>query len=95
MMQLIQWNWFLDQGVLRFAGDRLQIDYGRYAAAVESLLREVLALQRQGDRAAANAFVERWTAWRADLHERIAQRMRDTETARFTLITYETLDGPT
>jgi hypothetical protein len=92
-MQLIQWNWFMDRGLLRFADGRLQINYARYPAAVESLLREVLALQRSGDRDAAEAFVTRWTTWRADLHEVIAARMRATERYRFNLVTYEALDG--
>jgi len=92
-MQLIQWNWFMDRGALRFENGRLRIDYRRYPEAVTSLLREVLALQRAGDRARANAFVERWTEWRPDLHEVVAQRMRESERNRFTIVTYEALDG--
>ncbi len=93
-MQLIQWNWFLDRGVLRYDDGRMQIDYARYPAAVESLLREVLALQRAGDRARANAFVERWTRWDDDLHGVVARNIRENQRARFTLVTYEALDGP-
>ncbi|MGE0532726.1 MAG: NUDIX hydrolase [Hyphomonadaceae bacterium] len=92
-MQLIQWNWFMERGALRFEDSRLRIDYRRYPEAVTSLLREVLAIQRAGDRNAANAFVERWTTWRPDLHEVIAQRMRESERTRFTIVTYEALDG--
>jgi len=92
-MQLIQWNWFLDRGVLRFEDGRLRIDYRRYPDAVTSLLREVLTIQRNGDRAAANAFVDRWTRWDPALHEIIAQRMRESERTRYTLVTYEALDG--
>ena len=93
-MQLIQWNWFLEHGALAFENGRLRIDYRRYPEAVTSLLREVLAIQRAGDRDAANAFVERWTTWRPELHELIAQRMRDSERTRFSLVTYEALDRP-
>lgn len=93
-MQLMQWNWFMDRGALRFEDGRLRIDYRRYPEAVTSLLREVLALQRAGDRVRANAFVDRWTEWRSDLHEVIAQLMRESERTRFTLVTYEALDGP-
>ncbi|HVK79177.1 MAG TPA: NUDIX hydrolase, partial [Verrucomicrobiae bacterium] len=92
-MQLIQWNWFMEHGVLRFEDGRLRIDYRRYPEAVTSLLREVLALQRAGDRNAADAFVTRWTTWRPELHEVIAARMRDSERTRFTLVTYESIDG--
>jgi len=91
-MQLMQWNWFLDKGALSFENGRLRIHYDRYPAAVESLLREVLAIQRNGDRTAANAFVTRWTQWRPDLHEVIAQRMRQSERTRFSLVTYAALD---
>lgn len=93
-MQLIQWNWFMEHGALRFEDGRLRIDYRRYPEAVTSLLREVLAIQRNGDRAAANAFVDRWTTWRPELHEVIAQRMRESERTRYSLVTYEALDGP-
>ncbi|MBC7768673.1 MAG: NUDIX hydrolase [Phycisphaerales bacterium] len=92
-MQLIQWNWFMERGALRFEDGRLRIDYRRYPEAVTSLLREVLAIQRNGDRAAANAFVDRWTRWDPALHEVIAQRMRESERTRYTLVTYEALDG--
>ena len=91
-MQLMQWNWFLDKGALSFENGRLRIHYDRYSAAVESLLREVLAIQYNGDRNAANAFVTRWTQWRPNLHEAIAQRMRQAERTRFSLVTYAALD---
>lgn len=93
-MQLIQWNWFLERGVLRMEDGRLRIDYARYPAAVDGLLREVLAIQRAGDRARANTFVDRWTQWRPDLHDVIAQRMRESERTRFNLVTYEAIDEP-
>jgi len=93
MMQLMQWNWFLEHGVLSFADGRLTINYARYPAAVEALTREVLAIQRAGDRARADAFIERWGAWDANLHEVIAANMRASERTRFNLVTYEALDG--
>jgi hypothetical protein len=92
-MQLIQWNWFMEHGALSFQRGRLRINYGNYADAVTSLLREVLAIQRAGDRNAANAFVERWTQWRPETHEHIATLMRESERTRFSLVTYEALDG--
>lgn len=91
-MQLIQWNWFMEHGALRFENGRLRVDYRRYPEAVTSLLREVLAIQRAGDRARANAFVDQWTTWRPELHEVIATRMRESERTRFSIVTYEALD---
>ena len=90
-MQLIQWNWFLDRGLLTFEAGRLRIDYERYDEAVSTLLAAVLDLQARGDRAAANDFVARWTKWDEQLHGAVARRMRETETTRFALVRYEAL----
>jgi len=90
-MQLIQWNWFLDGGLLTAEGGRMRIRYERYDEAVSSLLAAVLELQAGGDRGAANQFVERWTRWDESVHGAVARRMRETETTRFTLVRYEAL----
>jgi len=91
IMQLIQWNWFLEHGVLSFDGERLTIHYERYPDAVRGLLAEVLELQRGGDRDSANAFVDEWTSWDEELHGVIAARMRDAAQHRFNLVRYEAL----
>ncbi len=91
-MQLIQWNWFLDKGLLRFEDGKLAIDYARYPEAVSSLLAAVLDLQYQGDRAATNQFVDAWTGWNEETHGAVAAAMRDAEGSRFRLVTYEALD---
>src|SRR5690606_18410497 len=62
-MQLMQQRWLFDAGVLRLEEGRLHIDYVRYPAAVLAMLTEVLRLQRAGDRAAAEAFIDRWARW--------------------------------
>lgn len=92
-MQLMQWNWFLDKGVLRFdpATSRLSIDYARYPAAVESLLREVLAMQDAGDPARTDAFVARWASWDENLHGKIAANIRKEQRYRYRLFTYGAL----
>ena len=90
-MQLIQWNWFLDRGLLTAEGGRLRIHYERYDEAVSTLLAAVLELQAAGDRDAANEFVERWTSWDESLHGAVARRMRESETTRFALVRYEAL----
>ena len=94
-MQLMQMNWFLDHGVLRFdpATARLSIDYGRYREAVTGLLREVLALQERGDNGAADAFITRWSRWDDALHGRIAANMRAQQRYRYRLFRYAVLDG--
>jgi len=62
-MQVMQQNWYLEHGVLRFEEGRLHIDYEAYRAAVEAMLTAVLQIQRAGDAAAAEAFITRWAIW--------------------------------
>lgn len=91
-MQLMQWNRFLQAGLLRFdAGSTtLSVDYDRYHAVVTDLLRDVLALQRAGDAAKARAFVDAHTTW-DERHEAIAAAMRGQERYRYRLVRYAAL----
>lgn len=93
-MQLMQWNWLLDQGALEWseAPGLLEIDYAAFPGAVRSMLAEVLALQRAGDPARARAFIERWSAWDPDRHGQVAARIRAAAPARYTLVRYAVLD---
>ena len=95
MMQLMQWNWFLDRGVLRFdaATGLLAIDYDRYHDAAHDLLKEVIALQENGDRGTAEAFITRWGRWTEDLHGRIAGNIRAQQRTRYRLFDYAALSG--
>ncbi|MGA9583277.1 MAG: hypothetical protein WBR13_15055 [Allosphingosinicella sp.] len=90
MMQLMQWNWFLDRKVLSFdpATAKLSIDYDRYHAAVAELLKQVIAIQEAGDAAAASAFVDRWGTWDEALHGRVAANIRAQQRYRFRLFEY-------
>ncbi len=92
LMQLVQFNWFLDKGLLTTTADGfLEIHDEKYAATVASLLEETIALQLGGDPAAAEAFFTRWTDWKPGLHEAIGKRMRDAQTTRFNLVRYAAL----
>ena len=93
VMQLLQFNWFVDRGLLRAdpATARLTIDYARYADAVNSLLKEVLRLQHSGDRAAVAMFFEKWTTWTPQLHDKLAERIRAAQGARFRIVRYGAL----
>jgi len=95
MMQLMQMNWFLDRKVLSFdpATARLSIDYDRYHAAVGDLLKQVIALQEGGDRAAAEAFITRWGGWDDGLHGRLAANIRAQQRYRFRLFDYAAVTG--
>ena len=93
MMQLMQWNWFLDRKVLSFdpATAKMSVDYGRYHEAVADLLKAVLALQVAGDKATAEAFIAKWGTWDEALHGRIATNIRAQQRYRFRLFNYAVL----
>ncbi len=92
-MQLMQWNFFLDKGLLRFDAKtgHLSVDYRRYHDVVRELLERVLAVQSAGDKAAAQKFVEQYTRWDEKLHDVTAQRIRDAQRYRYTLFRYAAL----
>ncbi|HEX6790630.1 MAG TPA: NUDIX hydrolase, partial [Candidatus Krumholzibacteria bacterium] len=95
-MELMQWNYFMDKGALSFDAKtaRLSVHQERFHDAVTAMLRDVLEIQAAGDAKAAEAYITKWTTWRDDLHERVAESMRSSEKYRFTCITYELLDAP-
>jgi hypothetical protein len=92
MMQLMQMNWFLDRGVLKFdsATAKLSIDYDKYHDAVRDLLRQVLAIQDDG--AGAAAFIDRWGTWDDNLHGRIAANIRAQQRTRYRLFDYAAVE---
>ena len=92
-MQLAQFNWFLDKGLIKADPPtaRLTIDYTKYPEAVASLLKEVLRLQHEGDKDAAAAFFAKWTTWTPELHEKLAARIRDAQGARWRIVRYAAL----
>jgi hypothetical protein len=92
-MQLLQFNWFLDKGLISADPKtaRLTIHYDRYVPAVTSLLTEVLKLQHQGDKAAVAAFFDKWTTWTPQLHEKLAERIRNAQGARYRIVKYAAL----
>jgi hypothetical protein len=90
-MQLMQFNYFLEQGLLEARPDGLHIHYAKYQDVVARLLREVLALQRAGDKAASDRFMEKYTRWDESLHGALAARMRAQQKYRYTLVTYGAL----
>jgi hypothetical protein len=92
-MQLMQWNWFLEHGLLSFDGGTrtLRIAHERYPEVVRSLLGEVLALQHEGDREKAERFIERWTSWSEELHGVVAGKIRGSARYRYVLVRYAAL----
>jgi hypothetical protein len=94
-MQLMQWNYFLENGLLSFDRDagRLRIDYGKYHDVVGSLLAKVLEIQYRGDKAAADKFIDQYATWDENLHGIVAKNIRDQQRYRFRIFRYSALDG--
>ena len=92
-MQLVQFNWFLEHGLLKADPKtaRLTVNYDKYLETVNGLLKEVITLQHTGDKAATVKFFERWSAWTPELHDTLAARIREAQGARFRLVRYGAL----
>jgi hypothetical protein len=67
-MQLMQWNFFLENGLLTFENGKLRVHYDKYHDVVGKLLKIVLDTQYEGDKAAADRFIDQYTTWREDVH---------------------------
>lgn len=92
-MQLMQWNFFLQHGLLQFdrASKTLGINYDKYHEVVGQLLAQVLAVQYAGDKAAADKFIAEYAQWDESLHGAVAQHIRAQPGARFRLFKYAAL----
>jgi hypothetical protein len=89
-MELMQMNYFLKHGLLAFdAGSgKLKIRYDAYHDVVKSMLGEVLSLQHNGDKAAADAFIDSYRSWDDKLQGALAGSMRATERYRYVMVKY-------
>jgi hypothetical protein len=90
-MQLMQWNFFLENGLLTFENGILEIHYDKYRDVVGKLLAKVLDVQYQGEKAAADRFIEQYTTWDDNLHGVVAKNIRDQQRYRFRLFKYASL----
>ena len=92
-MQLMQWNWFMEHGLLAFNEEegRLAIHRERYHEVVESLLREVMDVMSAGNIDSAHAFVDQWTTWDDNLHGVIAQSVANAPGGGYRLVRYGAL----
>src|SRR5262249_11887319 len=80
-MQLMQWNFFLENGLLTFDSTtkQLRIHYDKYHEVVGKLLQKVLEVQYAGDKGGADRFIDQYTTWKEDLHGVIAKSIRDAQ----------------
>ncbi len=92
-MQLMQWNFYLENGLLEFdkKTGRMTIHYDQYHEVVNKLLTKVLDIQYQGDKAAADKFIEQYTKWDEALHGVIAKNIREQQVYRFRLFKFGAL----
>jgi hypothetical protein len=92
-MQLMQWNFFLENDLLRFdSGTKtLRINYDKYHEVVGKMLAKTLAVQYDGDKAAADKFIDQYTKWDDNLHGVVAANIRAQQRYRFRLFTYATV----
>ena len=92
-MQLMQWNFFLENGLLTFdrSTGRMRVHYDKYHDTVKKLLTRVLDVQYQGDKAASDRFIEQYTNWDENLHGVIAKNIRDQQKYRFRVFKYAAL----
>jgi hypothetical protein len=92
-MQLMQWNFFMENGLLAFdqATGRLKINYDKYHGTVGKLLAKVLEVQYEGDKAASDKFIEQYTTWDESLHGVVAKNIREQQRYRFQLFKYAAL----
>jgi hypothetical protein len=92
-MQLMQMNYFLEHGFLGFdeADARLVIHYDRYEEVISSMLKDVLEIQHKGNPQEAKAFIDKYTTWTPEMHERLAERLRGASSYRFVAVKYKAL----
>jgi Zincin-like metallopeptidase len=91
-MQLMQWNFFLENGLLTFENGKLRIHYDKYHDVVGKLLKKVLEVQYNGDKAASDRFIDEYAVWKDDLHGVVAKNIRDQQRYRFRLFKYAALN---
>ena len=93
-MQLMQWNFFMENGLLKFdpKSGQLSIDYPKYHEVAGKMLAKVLEVQYNGDKAAADRFIDQYTTWNEDLHGVVAKNIRAQQRYRFRLMKYAVTD---
>ena len=90
-MQLMQWNFFLENGLLTFEDGILKIHYDKYHLVVGKMLQKVLEVQYIGDKASADRFIDQYAVWKDELHGVVARNIRDAQRYRFRLFKYAAL----
>lgn len=92
-MQLMQWNFYLENGLLTFdpATKTMRVHYDKYHDVVGKMLEKTLAVQYEGDKAASDKFIDQYTKWDDNLHGVIAANIRAQQKYRFRIFKYAAL----
>ena len=92
-MQLMQWNYFLENDLLRFdlLAKTLYINYDKYHEVVGKMLERVLAVQYAGNKAESDKFIDQYTKWDDNLHGEVARKIRAQQRYRFRIFKYAAL----
>ena len=92
-MQLMQWNFYLENGLLSFdpATKTMKVNYEKYHDVVGKMLERTLAVQYEGDKAASDRFIDQYTKWDENLHGVIAANIRAQQRYRFRIFKYAAL----
>jgi len=92
-MQLMQWNFYLQNGLLSFdpASKTLLVHYDKYHDVVGKMLEKTLEVQYLGDKADADKFIDQYATWDDNLHGVIAGNIRAQQKYRFRIFKYAAL----
>jgi Zincin-like metallopeptidase len=92
-MQLMQWNFFLENGLLTFdpATKLMHVHYEKYHDVVGKMLEKTLSVQYEGDKAASDRYIDQYTKWDENLHGVIAANIRAQQRYRFRVFKYAAL----
>lgn len=92
-MQLMQWNFFLENGLLTFdpATKLMHVHYEKYHEVVGKMLEKTLSVQYEGDKAASDRYIDQYTKWDENLHGVIAANIRAQQRYRFRVFKYAAL----
>jgi len=92
-MQLMQWNFYLENGLLSFdpATKLMHVNYEKYHEVVGKMLEKTLAVQYEGDKAASDRYIDQYTKWDENIHGVIAANIRAQQRYRYRLFKYAAL----
>ena len=92
-MQLMQWNFYLENGLLSFdpTTKLMHVNYEKYHEVVGKMLEKTLAVQYEGDKAASDRYIDQYTKWDENIHGVIAANIRAQQRYRYRLFKYAAL----